>query len=219
MASPVRLRRALQMPWTARPGTLVAAMLPAGRIPTDTIGMPFEALYGPRWPVEPMWIVAVDLDSGRRTVFGQPGEPVATPAEALRASCAIPAYFEPALIDGARYVDGGVHSTTNADLVGADRPDLVIISAPMSAVRGASRIGFELPIRQIARMSLAREIAALRRLGIEVVTFQPTAADLEVMNGDALDPAKLTPVTTRVGETAARRLAQADIRARLAALG
>jgi hypothetical protein len=112
-----------------------------------------------------------------------------------------------------------VHSTTNADLAAAERPDLVIISAPMSAVRGASRIGFELPIRQIARLSLAREVAALRRLGIEAVTFQPTAADLEVMNGDALDPAKLTPVSSRVGETAARRLAQADIRTRLAALG
>jgi hypothetical protein len=50
------------------------------------------------------------------------------------------------------------------------------------------------------------------------MTFQPTPADLEVMNGDALDPAKLGPVSTRVGETTRRRLARADVRARLAAL-
>ncbi len=218
MASPARLRLALQMPWTARPGTVVAAVLPAGRIPTDTIGMPFEALYGERWPSRPMWIVAVDLDTGRRTVFGRSGSPEATPAEAVQASCAIPAYFEPAEFGGARYVDGGVHSTTNADLVGTEQPDLVIVSAPMSAARGAARLGFDLPIRHFARLSLAREVAGLRRVGIEVVTFQPTAPDLQVMNGDALDPAKLAPVSERVGETVRQRLAHADIRARLSAL-
>jgi NTE family protein len=218
MASPARLRRALQMPWSARPGTVVAAMLPAGRIPTDTIGTPFAALYGTRWPSRAMWIVAVDLDTGRRTVFGRSGSPEATPAEAVQASCAIPAYFEPAEIGGARYVDGGVHSTTNADLVGGERPDLVIVSAPMSAARGAARLGFDLPVRQIARLSLAREVAGLRRLGIDVVTFQPTAPDLQVMNGDALDPSKLGPVSEQVGQTVRQRLARADVRARLAAL-
>jgi NTE family protein len=218
MASPLRLARAFRAPWEVRPGSLVAAMLPPGRIPTDPIAAPFAALYGSRWPSAPMWVVAVDLDTGRRTVFGRPGAPEATPAEAMQASCAIPAYFEPAEIDGSRYVDGGVHSTTNADLVEAERPDVVIVSAPMSAVRGAARVGFGLPIRQIARLSLGREVASLRRRGVEVVTFQPTAADLDVMNGDALDPAKLAPVTTRVLETVRRRLARDDVRRRLAPL-
>jgi NTE family protein len=136
----------------------------------------------------------------------------------VRASCAIPAYFEPVRIGGARYVDGGVHSTTNADLVAAGRPDLVLVSAPMSAVRGAGRAGLTLPIRQVARLSLGREVVRLRRMGIQVMTFQPTAADVEVMNGNALDPAKLAPVSARVGETTRRRLARADVRARLAAL-
>ena len=218
MASPSRVARAFRAPWEVRPGSLAAAMLPAGRIPTDPIAVPFAALYGDQWASRPLWIVAVDLDTGRRTVFGRPGAPRATPAQAAQASCAIPAYFEPVEIDGARYVDGGVHSTTNADVVAPERPDLVLISAPMSAVRGAARMGLSLPIRQIARLSLAREVAALRRQGIEVITFQPTAADLEVMNGDALDPAKLAPVCARVTETARQRLSRADVRARLAPL-
>jgi NTE family protein len=218
MASPARVMRALRVPWEARPGSVMAALLPAGRISTGSIGAPFDALFGDAWPTRPTWIVAVDLDTGRRTVFGRAGEPVATPAEAVQASCAIPAYFEPIRIGGARYVDGGVHSTTNADLVAAERPDLVLVSAPMSAVPGAARVGLALPIRQVARLSLGREVVRLRRLGIDVMTFQPTAGDLEVMNGDALDPAKLGPVSTRVGETTRRRLARADVRARLAAL-
>jgi NTE family protein len=218
MASPSRVARAFRAPWEVRPGSLVAAMLPAGRIPTDPIAAPFVALYGDQWASRPMWIVAVDLDTGRRTVFGRPGSPRATPAEAVQASCAIPAYFEPVGIGAARYVDGGVHSTTNADVVAVERPDLVLISAPMSAVRGAARVGLTLPIRQIARLSLAREVEGLRRRGIEVITFQPTAADLEVMNGDALDPAKLAPVSARVTETTRQRLSRADVRARLVRL-
>ena len=51
----------------------------------------------------------------------------------------------------------------------------MLVSAPMSAARGAARLGLDLPIRQIARLSLAREVAGLRRRGIAVVTFQPTA--------------------------------------------
>jgi NTE family protein len=218
IASPARMAQALRAPWEIRPGSLVAAMLPAGRIPTDPIAAPFVALFGERWPSRPLWVVAVELDTGRRTVFGRPGAPPATPAQAVQASCAIPGYYEPVEVDGSRFVDGGVHSTTNADLVAAEDPDLVLVSAPMSAVRGSARVGFDLPMRQIARLSLAREVAGLRRRGIEVVTFQPTAADLPVMNGDALDPAKLGPVSARVRETTRERLARTDVRARLAAL-
>ena len=156
-----------------------------------------------------MWVVAVELDSGRRVVFGREGAPTATPAEAVRASCAIPAYFEPPLIDGPRYVDGGVHSTTNADLVADEAPDLVLVSAPMSAVRGASpRFGPGVAMRQIARLSLSREVAGLRGRGIPVVAFQPTAADLAVMGSDSLDPAKLSPVCAQVFETTCHRLAR-----------
>jgi predicted acylesterase/phospholipase RssA len=53
---------------------------------------------------------------------------------------------------------------------------------------------------------------------VPVLTFQPAAADLEVMGGDALDPANFAPVATRSLETTARRLATRDVRQRLAVL-
>jgi NTE family protein len=219
IASPARLRAAARSPWSVSPGSLAAALLPEGRVPTEDIAIPFDNLFGPAWPAAPTWIVAVQLDTGRRIVFGQQGAPVATTAEAVRASCAIPAFFEPAEIGGHRYVDGGVHSTTNADLVAAEQPDLVLVSAPMSAVRGAVRIGPRTAIRQIARLSLAREAAALRGRQIPVVAFQPTAADLEVMGGDSLDPHKFAPVAAAAEASTRRRLARADVRERLAVLG
>ena len=217
MASRARLARAMRAPWEVRAGSLAAAVLPEGRIPTAHIAAPMVALYGDQWPADPMWIVAVQLDSGRRIVFGRDGSPTATPAQAVQASCAIPAYFEPAEINGLRYVDGGVHSTTNADLVIPEQPEVVLVSAPMSAARGVRNLGPGMAIRHIARLSLAREVAAMRARGIPVVTFQPTAADIEVMGGDSLDPAKLAPVCERVLETTTHRLARSDVRERLTA--
>ena len=218
MSSPARLARAVRAPWEISAGSLAAAMLPEGRLPTDHIASPFDALYGGRWPAAPLWIVAVQLDTGRRVVFGRRDAPAATPAEAVQASCAIPAYFEPAVIGGTRYVDGGVHSTTNADVVAPEQPELVIVSAPMSVARGASRLGPGMALRHIARLSLAREVAALRGRGITVMTFQPTAADLEVMGSDSLDPAVAGPVARQVRATTRARLDRADVRERLAVL-
>jgi NTE family protein len=205
----------MRAPWSASPGSVAAAALPAGRVPAHHIAAPLRALFGSRWPDRPTWIVAVQLDTGRRVVFGRDAS--ATLPDAVRASCAIPAFFEPVQIDGHRYVDGGVHSTTNADVVADARPDLVLVSAPMSAARGAVR-GLELPMRQFARLSLAREVAGLRSRGIPVVVFHPTAADLEVMSGDALDQRKVAPVCARVLETVGQRLRSGDLTARLGAL-
>lgn len=216
MASPSALRRVARAPWTFNAGALAAAALPEGSIPTEPIGAPFRALFADRWPERSLWVVAVQLDSSRRVVFGRDVHGVAV-ADAVRASCAIPAFFEPVEIDGRRYVDGGVHSTTNADVVARDRPDLVVISAPMSMVRGATR-GRELAMRQFARVSLAREVVRLRSHQVPVMVFQPTSADIEVMHGDALDPSKLAPVCERVYETASARLARPDVAERLALL-
>jgi NTE family protein len=221
MASPALLRRAARAPWAVTPGSLAAALLPEGRTPTEDIAAPFDNLFGTVWPDAATWIVAVQLDTGRRVSFGRPGEPAATPSEAVRASCAIPAFFAPVTIGGERYVDGGVHSTTNADLVATSAggpPDLVLVSAPMSAARRAVRPGPLSAMRQIARLSLAREVAGLRARGIPVVAFQPTAGDVAVMAGDSLDPAKFAPVAASAEASTRRRLARDDVRERLARL-
>ena len=51
-----------------------------------------------------------------------------------------------------------------------------------------------------------------------MVVFQPTAADLEVMAGDSLDPAKFAPVCERAVETTKRRLPRTDVRSTLGLL-
>jgi NTE family protein len=219
IASPERVRRALREPWKVTPGSLVSAVLPAGRHGSDHLRVPYDAMIGGDWPPG-LWIVAVDLDIGPRVVFGRSGAPAATVGQAVEASCAIPGYFAPVTIDGSRYVDGAVHSTTNADVAGGlePRPDLVVVSAPMSAVSGAVPRSRTLSIRQLARRQVAGEIAALRSLGIATVTFQPTADDLGVMAGNSMDPAKAASVCAQIAVSTRAHLAEAAIAERLAVL-
>ena len=55
-------------------------------------------------------------------------------ADAVAASCAIPGFYHPVKVAGRRYVDGGICSTSNLDLLcGADL-DLVVCLNPMSSV-------------------------------------------------------------------------------------
>src|SRR3954447_13325295 len=56
ISEPRLLARAARRPWTARIGTIAAAMLPPGRRSTDVIGDVAQRLHGDRWPSQPTWI-------------------------------------------------------------------------------------------------------------------------------------------------------------------
>jgi NTE family protein len=221
MASPGTFVRAAFPPiGFVRPGALAAAALPTGQVPTELIAAGFRPLFTAGWPDRELWLCAVRLDSGRRVVFGRDdtrdGVDV---ADAVAASCAIPAFFEPVTIGGVRYVDGGAHSPTNADLA-ADGPGLVLVSSPMSVGRGALRPRAELVGRLTHRASLQREVAGLRRRGRTVVTFQPGSEDIAVMGGgaSALDAGRRDRVARQARESTLRRLGSPRLREVLAAL-
>jgi len=219
IGSPERVLRAMREPWNVTPGSLFSALVPPGRLPTGYLGAVYDDLLGDEWPAPALWIAAVNLDVGHRVVFGRLGSPAATLGQAVEASCAIPGYFTPVTIDDARYVDGGVHSTTNADVVAEFEPPpvLAIVCAPMSAVGSALEIP-RFSIRQLARRSVAREARLLRERGIEVVTLQPTAADLEHMSGNTMDPDKAEVVCRQVVESTLAHVRTPAIADRLGAL-
>jgi NTE family protein len=151
--------------------------------------------------VEHLWICSVDLLTGRRAVFGRDEDlPPASVGEAVEASCAIPAVFRPVELGGRRYVDGGVHSPTNADVL-ADTDldlDLVIVSSPMSASSGATR----LDRRNFHHLQLQREAERVRAVtGAEVVRFEPSDQVLGVIQAARRQP----PVAMGAVARAARR--------------
>jgi NTE family protein len=136
----------------------------------------------------------------------------------VAASCAIPAYFQPVVIGGRRYVDGGAHSVTNADLLAGAGLDLVIVSCPMGATRDAVALGFDLPVRAAIRARLSREVGKLRQAGTAVLTLQPTREVRTAMGNNPMDPQRSSAVTSTAYESALRRLENDDVRERIAAL-
>src|SRR5207253_2690320 len=134
-------------------------------------------VLGDEWPSDPLWICAARSDDGSRVVFGRDDAPRTDVSTAVAASCAVPWLFSPVEIDGARYVDGGVHSPTNVDLLAGLGLDLVIVVSPMSVARHPVR-QVDLPIRRWFRLRLGREAARVRRSGTRVVAFQPAAEEM-----------------------------------------
>jgi NTE family protein len=186
--APSALLAAARRPWAVRPGAVLSGLAPAGRNTTHGISRGVSHLHGESWPGERLRICAVRARDARRVVFGTPGAPVVDVGTAVAASCAIPGYFSPVVIDDQPYVDGGGHSPTNADVLSKDRPNLVVISSPMSFGPGGGTRSPDALIRLAVRRYLAREVRLLRRHGATVVVFQPSPQDLAAMG---VNPMKL----------------------------
>jgi NTE family protein len=133
---------------------------------------------------------------------------------AVQASSSIPGFFRPVEHGGRRYVDGGVHSPTNADLLADAGLGVVVIVSPMSATRLAH--GALLPsARPLHARRLAREIDALRRAGTQVLTFQPTPTDVAAMGRNPMDASRRGATTMAALASARSRLADPAIADRL----
>jgi len=88
----------------------------------------FRTLYRNRH-VE-LYIVAMNLDTAERVVFGHDEDCSATISESVQASTALPGFYKPARIRGIDYVDGGVRRTANIDVAIEHGADLVICYNP-----------------------------------------------------------------------------------------
>lgn len=207
--APQALLAAARRPWAVRPGAVASSLLPAGSARTDVIARSVQKLHGAVWPQRDLRICAVRAADARRVVFGAPGAPPTDVGTAVAASCAIPSYFTPVHVDGKAYIDGGVHSPSNADVVSADRPAVVVVLSPMSLGRGTAHLPrADLAIRLAVRRYLSREVTGLRRRGADVVVLQPGPQDLPAMGLNPMQHSRIEEVM---------RVAAASTRARLEA--
>jgi NTE family protein len=118
-------------------------------------------------------IACVERESGRRVLFGAPGAPAASVAEAVQASCTVPWLHRPVRIGAHEYVDGGIWSPTNLDAAPALRDTHVLCLAPLGGPLGSR---FRHPaIRAAATASATVEALALRRRGAVVQLVVPEA--------------------------------------------
>jgi NTE family protein len=193
-------------PWRIRPGILLAGVLRAGAVSPAPIAEGFNRLVGQPWPPEPLRVCAVDLDTGRRIVFGSGADTSIDVGTAVSASAAVPSYFSPVHAGGRRLVDGGCHSPVNADVIADVVSDLdaVIVSLPMGAC--GARLGADLPGRFLNHLFCTWELRPARTAGVRVTVFEPTASELQLMHYDAFDTRIAGPVAARAYASARERL-------------
>lgn len=168
------------------------------------------------WPERPTTIVAYQLEAKHRVAFGTVGTPDAGLATAVAASTAVPLLFEPVLIEGRHYVDGGVGSGTNADLVlGAAEPlDLVIVAAPMASVEQRPDARFyEGIVDRLGGSALTAELDAIHAAWPEadIVVLRPDLSVLAETRPNPLDPAAALPAFLRTLRAMRRTLASPEV--------
>jgi NTE family protein len=162
------------------------------------------AFLGTAWPDRSFACCAVRRSDGRRRVFGGRNVPRDGLAPAVAASCAVPGYFAPVLVDGEAYLDGGVASTTNADaLPGAN--DLVIVVAPMASRVPQSRLSIDRLVRECVANKLHGELAGFESSGTPTFVFAPGVETLALMGRDFMsDDATAAIVVAAFIETGAQ---------------
>jgi NTE family protein len=173
-------------PRSHSPAAMLSGWLPRGFIATDPISRLVSAFVAEEWPQHPaFWAVAADYGTGRRVAFGREDAPQAHVADAVAASCAIPGFYAPQVIGGRRYIDGGICSMSNLDLLRDEGLDLVVCLNPTSSLaQVASRSPserFGAAMRAASGKRVGREARKLRECGTEVLLVQPSAEDVAVM--------------------------------------
>jgi NTE family protein len=190
---------ALALP-TMAPGGAFVRRLALGRVPRGTrslrgLGSRIDSM-GARWDGR-LAVSAVELESGRRVMFGRDDAPDASVGEAVEASCAIPSYFRPVEIGGRSYVDGGAWSPTNMDTAQVQRGTQVLCLNPTGSIRALG----------VASRSVARvEALVLERRGARVQIVSPDDGSVDAIGPNLMDPRRRAEVIA-AGVAQGRRLA------------
>jgi NTE family protein len=209
--SPALIARSLIRPHRHTPAGVLSGWLPRGIIS----GAPLREIVQRSVPGEwtehrDHWVVACDYSTGHRVAFGREDAPRARLDDAVAASCAIPGFYRPVEIAGRKYVDGGIWSTSNLDVVRGRGLDLVICLNPTSTlhpIRAANPLdAIRLLTNHEAGRRLGREARRLRAEGTEVVLIQPTGRDLDAMGVNLMAGSNRNEVIRTAIETVAAQL-------------
>jgi NTE family protein len=219
---------ALRKPFGHTPLQMMAGWLPAGLVSTHSLQQIVRrAVPGP-WVEHPnYWAVACDYGSGKRTVFGRLDAPNVEIADAVASSCAIPGFYRPVKAGERRYVDGGVCSASNLDVVAGRGLDLVICLNPLSSGtelgddNGRGPLG-RVPLdprdwlgtlsRQANSRRLAHEAGKVRRFGSEVLVIEPTRADHAAMGHNLMSAGRRQQVIETATHTVREQLQRPEVR-------
>ena len=121
-----------------------------------------------------------------------------------------PVVLFPVTIHGRRYVDGGVCSPSNVDLLADCGLDLIVCLNPMSSmaqITGGSagdRVGALM--RSLTRRRLDHEVDKVIASGTQVLCLEPTRDDVRVMGLNMMSSARRFEVAQVARRTTAQSL-------------
>jgi NTE family protein len=163
----------MQLYTTDRPIQQLRAEIGAFALAADTIPedewlagfTPLEGVDPDAWPARAFACTAIDAQSGKFVVWRR--DSGVSLRLAVASSCAVPGVMPPVTINGRRYYDGGIGSTTNAQIAaGYDRVLVVLVTGG-----AASRVSG--PIADAYRKRFEDELDALRAAGSTVEVIRP----------------------------------------------
>src|SRR4051812_19127087 len=209
--------RTARQPLSHTPAALLSGWVPRGPISTEPLRETVRHVVPDGWvDREGVWIVACDYETGRRVPFGREDSPEAELADAVAASCAIPGFYSPVRIAGRDYVDGGMYSPSNLDLLRDAALDLVICLNPTSSL---DEIPVTSPLQRFAATMrgasgrrLGREAKRVREGGTEVLLIQPTREDVQTMGSNLMSTRNRQRVIEVAIRTTTERLREPDAR-------
>lgn len=146
-----------------------------------------------------LYVIAVELDSGKPVRFGAPGQDHVPISRAIEASSALPGLYPPVRIGDKFYVDGALQRTLHASVALDDGADLVLGINPLvpfdaararasgkdtpdSLVVGGLPAVLSQTFRTLlqSRMQASLSKYALHYDDADVVLFEPNADDVEM---------------------------------------
>jgi NTE family protein len=180
------LQQFMQLFTSTEPPEKVRADLGAFALATDTISEDewldtFRRMPGMTadlWPGRRFVCTAVDAATGAFVAWD--GAAGVALDRAVASSCAVPGIYPPVTINGRRYVDGGIRSSTNADV--ARGYDIVlIVSVAMPGINAVPAIA------EAMRRQIEGEITVLREGGSRVELIESDEASLQSFGLNLMD--------------------------------
>lgn len=165
---------------------------------------PFEKLP------KPFAAVAAELNTGNRTVFR-----LGNVGQAVRASCSIPGVFQPAVIAGKRYVDGGVVSPVPVDAAREMGADIVIaVDISAKAQYGKSAEGMASIMNQaviimgqkLGELELARADIVVRPKVSKIGSTDFESKHIAVLEGERAMQAMMPELREKIAKWQEARL-------------
>jgi NTE family protein len=142
----------------------------------ETFGKSFANLPADAWPKRDFACTAIDAETGAFQLWTK--ESGVGVVRAVASSCSVPGIYPPVTLNGRRYIDGGMRSSTNADMA-AGHKLVVVVAIRLGAAGGA------LGERIQARFN--EEVESLKDGGATVVTITPEEDSVAAFGPNLMD--------------------------------